>query len=112
MHRQTPKAPSFGILTQLRPGRNRPRPQSRGVSTQPGPKGDPRRSRARPLFLPINGHDEDQRWDMGARAGSRFSQHFLAQVMAWSTLRTDGTRGMAEGIEVSFGPIPDPWRIP
>src|SRR5216683_3667601 len=37
MHRQAPKPPSFSILTQLRPGRNPPRPQSRGVSTQPGP---------------------------------------------------------------------------
>src|SRR5882757_8529205 len=40
MHRQAPKAPSFGILKQTAPGRNRPARLSQAVSTQPGPKSD------------------------------------------------------------------------
>jgi len=49
MHRQAPKAPSFGILKPIGPGWNRPGPQSHAVSTQPGWKPEVRSAWSQPL---------------------------------------------------------------
>src|SRR6266566_2470013 len=93
MHRQTPKAPSFGILTQLRPGRNRPRPQSRGVSTQPGPKaevpgytGNAERAVVR-IFLPAQGYVT-----ISARADNTHQRRLVCIGIEPETAVTDAAR--------------------